>query len=158
MTEQEEGKRGLTIYEVGYLILPSIPEDKLAGVAESIKEIVAKEGGMEIDGEAPFKQPLAYSMSKTIGSSRYVVSEAYLGWIKFDLPAGKAGVEHPIEVVKKGIEKMEEILRFLIVKASRQTDFTFAKARADLKEMEEKVEEEKGEAETSGHVVEQEVI
>lgn len=151
MTGEETSKEGLAIYEVGYLILPSIPEDKLSGVVESINAVVAKEGGIEIDGEAPFKQILAYSMSKTVGASRYVVSEAYLGWIKFEIEASK------ILAIKVGIEKMEEILRSLVVKASRQTDFTFAKARAVLKEMEEKEEEEKDEAASASQVVEQEV-
>lgn len=123
-----------TIYEVGYLVLPSIPEDKLSPVVDSIKEIIAKEGGKEIDGEAPFKHPLAYEMSKTIGASKYVVSEAYLGWIKFELEPSQ------IANVKASLEKVPEILRFLLVKASRESHFTFAKALALAREKEEAAE------------------
>lgn len=144
MEKEEDNKEGLSLYELSFLILPSIPEDKLSGVVENINKLIVKNGGVEVGGEAPFKQLLAYSMSKTVGSSRYVVSDAYLGWIKFK--------SEPVKVleIQKGLEKMEEILRFLIVKAPHDTNFTFAKARTVL-------EGEDGEVEVSGQVEEVDV-
>ncbi|MDP3763448.1 MAG: 30S ribosomal protein S6 [bacterium] len=121
----------MTVYELSFLILPSIPEDKLSDVVNSIRKVVTKEGGIEIDAEAPFKQPLAYSMSKTIGASHYVLTDAYLGWIKFEVEPAN------VLAIKVGVEKIEEILRFLLVKAPRETIFTFAKARAVLEDKEE---------------------
>jgi|SRR3989344_3389135 len=123
MKNSENDREGLSIYEIGYLILPSIPEDKLSGVVDSIRQAVAAEGGAEIDAEAPFREPLAYPMSKTIGVSHYVLTDAYLGWIKFEIERSK------IATVKSGIEKIGEVLRFLLIKAPRETTFTFAKAR-----------------------------
>jgi len=143
MRNQEDDKGELAVYEVSYLILPSIPEDKLTDVVGSIKKVITKEDGKEIDAETPFKQPLAYSMSKTIGASRYVISDAYLGWIKFEAEPVRA-----LEI-KAGIEKIAEVLRFLLVKAPRETTFTFAKARAVIKE---KVEKKEKEESTSGAV------
>lgn len=127
---------GRAVYEIGYLILPSIPEDKLADVVNSIREVVTREGGVEVDAEAPFKYPLSYAMSKTIGASNYVVNDAYLGWIKFDLESAKA------LVVKTGVEKIEEVLRFLMLKAPRETYFTFAKAMKAIEEKEVKEDTE----------------
>ena len=128
MRNSEIDKGELSVYELGFLILPSIPEDKLSDVVAFIKKVITKEGGIEIDAEAPFKQPLAYSMSKTIGASRYVLSDAYLGWIKFEVEPSK------ISAIKTGMEKIGEILRFLLVKVPRETTFTFAKARAMVEE------------------------
>ena len=127
-------KEGSTIYEVCYLILPSIPEDKLDDIVGSIRGIITEESGVEVDFEAPFRHPLAYSMSKTIGASRYVTSDAYIGWIKFEVEPAKA------VVIKDKLDKLEEILRFLLVKAPRNTTFTFAKAKAVAKEKEEELE------------------
>jgi len=124
----------MQIYEITYLILSSIPEDKVSGVAESIKEIISKEGGTEIDGETPFKQPLAYTMSKTVGASRYVSQDAYLGWIKFEVDPSAC------TAIKSSLEKLPEVLRFLLVKAPRKTYFSFAKARAAQKALEENLE------------------
>ncbi len=122
MKDSEVDKGVPTVYELGFLILPSIPEDKLTDVVTLLRKAINKEGGKEIDGEAPFKQPLAYSMSKTIGASRYVVSDAYLGWTKFEVEPKK------ISAIKDGVEKIGEVLRFLLIKAPRETTFTFAKA------------------------------
>jgi ribosomal protein S6 len=124
MVKPENTKEGMTVYEVGFLILPSIPEDKLTGIVDAIRAIVTKEGGIEIDSEAPFKRPLAYEMSKTVGASRYVLQDAYFGWLKFEVRP------ESISKIKSGMEKLDEILRFLIIKAPRETTFTFAKTKA----------------------------
>lgn len=134
--ESSESKQGeVSVYEAGYLILPSIPEDKLSSVVEAVKAAFIEEGGVEIDSEDPFKQNLAYSISKTVGSSRYVINDAYLGWVKFELDKSK------ISAVKTSLEKMNELARFILLKAPRETLFTFAKARA-LAEAELAAEEE----------------
>ena len=132
--KEESGES--TIYELAYLILPSIGEDKVGDVSAAIKKLIEKEGGEEIDGEEAFKQDLSYEMSKTVGASRYVVSDAYLGWIKFECSPEN------ILVIKDAVEKMSEILRVLVVKAPRETHFTFAKAREALEAQEAEKEAE----------------
>lgn len=126
MRNLEEDKGELEVYELCFLILPSITEDKIGGVIDSLRKIITEEGGLEIDREDPFRQTLAYPMSKTIGSSRYIVSDAYIGWIKFEID--KVGVL----AVKTQTKKISEIVRFLVVKARRETVFTFAQARETL--------------------------
>lgn len=111
------------IYELGYLILPSVAEENLSAAVSKIKGVVNKAGGKEIDGEEPFKTDLAYTMSKTIGASRYVVTDAYIGWIKFELEPSKA------PEIADETNKIEEVLRHILLKVPRETHFTFAKAR-----------------------------
>lgn len=112
------------LYELAYLILPSIPEDKLGDVVTKIKEVIKKHGGVETSSEDPFLHPLAYSMSKTVGASKYVVDEAYIGWVKFEAEASGA------DEVKKALESIDEVLRSLLVKVPYETGFTFESARA----------------------------
>jgi len=134
MGKLESAKGELSVYEICYLILPSIPEDKVSLVTDSIRKVITKEGDTEIDSEAPFKQSLAYSMSKTIGASRYVLDDAYIGWVKFEVDKSKA------QAIRADIEKIDEVLRFLMVKVPRETTVTFARARALV---EDKIEKEK---------------
>ncbi|MEX2014060.1 MAG: 30S ribosomal protein S6 [Parcubacteria group bacterium] len=134
MVNREDLTGEMTVYEIGYLVLPSIPEDKVSEVTDQIRKAITKEGGVELDAEEPFKEDLAYSMSKTIGASRYVLTDAYLGWIKFEADKSKA------PAIKAGVEAIEEVLRFLLIKAPRETEFTFAKARAAKEEKERKEE------------------
>lgn len=126
----------LTVYELAYLVLPSIAEEGLGKVVENLKGIIAREGGTEIAGENPFKQELSYTMTKTVGASRYVVNDAYLGWIKFEVEPEK------VLKIKADVEKMDEIVRALLVKAPRETTFTFAEARKALEAEEAEGEEE----------------
>ncbi len=134
-----ESNNELNVYEIGYLVLPSIPEDKLSDVVDKIKAAVAEAGGAVLDGEEPFKQDLAYTMTKVVGASRYVVGEAYLGWLKFELEGAGA------PAVKEAFDKIDELLRFLFIKAPRESAFTFEKARQALME---KMAKENAPAET----------
>jgi ribosomal protein S6 len=117
-----EDHKAIGVYELGYLVLPSVPEDNLAQVVSTIVSTIEKAGGKTLDSENPFIQPLAYSMSKTVGARKYVVDEAYIGWMKFEAEPSM------IEAIKLGVEKMEEVLRTLLIKAPRETTFTFAQA------------------------------
>ncbi|MBX4200176.1 30S ribosomal protein S6 [Candidatus Parcubacteria bacterium] len=123
------------VYELGYLVLPSIPEDSLPNVVSNIKSVLKKAGVNEIAGEDPMHIDLAYTMSKTVGARKYVANDAYLGWVKFDTTPDK------ISSVKDSVEKIEEILRFLIIKTPRETSFTFAEAHKREVEREAKLEE-----------------
>src|SRR3989344_4383901 len=127
------------VYETYYLLLPSISEENHPSIVDTIKKAFSRAGGVEVDGETPFKHPLAYPMSKTVGARKYIVNEAYVGWVKFEIESSK------ILEVKVEIEKIPEVLRFLIVKAPRKTDFTFAKAKALIREKEEKEREKESE-------------
>lgn len=126
MSTTEDRSDELQVYELGYLILPSVPEDKLPQTVDSLKKIVTQADGREIDGEAPFTHPLAYPMTKVVGSSKYVVNDAYIGWLKFETDSSK------IDEIKANVEKLDEILRYLIIKTSRETGFTFASVHKEL--------------------------
>lgn len=130
MSTTEDHKKG-GVYEVGYLVLPSVPEDNLSNVVSKIVSIIEKAGGKTLDSEAPYLEKLAYSMSKTVSARKYVVDEAYIGWMKFEAESGV------VEGIKGEIEKIEEILRILLIKVPRETTFTFEAARKARAEKEE---------------------
>lgn len=126
------------IYELGYLILSSIAEEDLPKTVSKLKDIVKKAGGEEFAGEDPMKIDLAYEMSKVVSSRKYIVKDAYLGWFKFEIDPAS------IEAIDKEVKKMDEVLRSLIIKAPRETTFTFADAKR--KEAERVAELEAAEA------------
>ncbi|MDB5253948.1 MAG: Ribosomal protein [Parcubacteria group bacterium] len=133
MSITEDHKQEVQVYELGYLVLPSVTEDNLPTVVSKIVSVIEK-NGTRLDSEDPFLETLAYSMSKTIGARKYVVDEAYIGWMKFE-----AEPQH-VEAIKKDVDAIEEVLRTLLIKAPRETTFTFAKAR-EAKEAAEMPEE-----------------
>lgn len=125
-----EDRKENTVYELGYLILPSIAEESLSDVVNTLKGIVKKVGGEEIASEDPLKFDLAYTMSKVVGARKYVVNDAWIGWVKFECEPSA------IPEVNEAVMKLDEVLRFLIVKAPRETKFTFAEALRKLEEAE----------------------
>ena len=129
------------------MVLPSIPEDSLSSLVKSIKEIITNEDGEEIASEDPFNHSLAYPMAKTVGASHYVVNDAYIGWIKFEIEPEK------IETIKTAVEKLDEILRMLIIKAPRETTFTFAAAKSRTQALEEPEESREEASEAIKEVV-----
>lgn len=130
------------VYEIGYLVLPSIPEDKIPDTVDSIKKIIKDNGAQELDGEEPYLIDLAYPLSKTVGASKYVVKDAYFGWQKFEAEPSI------VEAIKAALEKKDELIRFLLIKTTRETRFTLSKARAKIEESEtEQAEEGEGKAE-----------
>ena len=109
MTEKgtkEEGK----IYEIGFHILPFVGDQAVSNEVGEIKNLLDSIKAVIVSEAFPRLRPLAYPLSKVVDGGKKVCKEAYFGWIKFEAE-GEA-----LEVFKKGIEKMPNILRFLIVK------------------------------------------
>ncbi|MFZ2048839.1 MAG: 30S ribosomal protein S6 [Minisyncoccia bacterium] len=122
-TEDHKDAEVTQVYELGYLVLPSVTEDNIPKVVSNLVSIVEKSGGKPLDSEDPYLEDLAYAMSKTIGARKYVVNDAYVGWMKFEIASSE------VEQIKIAVEKVEEILRTLLIKVPRETTFTFAAAR-----------------------------
>ncbi len=61
-TTQADGRKG--VYEIGYLIASSVPEEKVSAEADAVRKIITAAGAEMIAEEAPVSQPLAYTMRK----------------------------------------------------------------------------------------------
>jgi small subunit ribosomal protein S6 len=114
-TIKNEVKESHLIYEVGFLLLPTLPEEKMPEIMANIKGIIEKDGGEIISEEAPKMRPLAYEISKMIQIKKSAFDHAYFGWVKFEIESAK------LSSVKKSIESMEEILRALFIKTIRES-------------------------------------
>lgn len=111
---RKETEEKVLVYEVGFVLVPSLSEEKVAEKSSFIRGIIEKVGGEIISEDFPKLMPLAYPMDKMIDSAKQVFKEAYFGWVKFEMPAvAIAGVEKEVSVI-------QEVLRFLIVKTLRE--------------------------------------
>jgi ribosomal protein S6 len=107
-----------SVYEVGYLIISSIPEEKVPEEVEAVKKIITDAGSTVIAEEAPHSEHLAYTISKKTVSGGYEkYDSAYFGWIKFELGSDK------IEEVKKVIELRPSVLRMLLISTVRENTY-----------------------------------
>jgi ribosomal protein S6 len=119
-----------TIYEVSYLLLPSLAFEQVPTKVAALKEILTSAGGEMISDENPVLIDLAYPMTKVVGTTRHKVTSGYFGWIKFELPKGVGG----IEAVKKALDGSDEIIRYLIVKTVRENTLLHGKMKLKIEE------------------------
>ena len=110
-TREDEAER---VYELGYLLVPSISEENLPVVFGNLKELVSSMGGMVISDEMPKMMTLAYAMVKTVSNMRSKFNTAYFGWVKFTMDSDK------ILKLKKRLDLDPNFVRFLILKTVRE--------------------------------------
>ncbi len=119
---KEEINDAQKVYEIGYLLIASVPGEKVESVTESIKNVLSKKGAVIIEEESAEIIPLSYTMVKKIGTANHRFDEGYFGWIKFELGSGD------IEEVKKTLDLMPEMLRFLLITTVRESTYLGKKA------------------------------
>lgn len=112
--EDQEMGGELRVYEVSYLLLPFITEEDAPKEAGRVKEHVSLSGGAVFSEEEPKLIKLAYSMSKVIANKNTNFDNAYFGWVKFE------GEPESISKIKKALETNENVLRFLILKTTKE--------------------------------------
>ena len=134
------------IYEIGYLLVSSIPEEKVTAEVASLKEILSKKSAVIIAEEAPELRTLAYTMIKKIGASNHRFEQGYFGWFKFEL------LKKDIEVVKKAFEENPSMLRMLVISTVKEVTYLGKKAPSVI------IEQPVAEPTTGSHVVPAEQI
>lgn len=105
------------VYEIGYLLVSSIPEEKVASEAAALKEALSKKGAEFIGEEAPELRTLAYTMVKKVGTVNQRFDQGYFGWFKFELPVKE------IEGIKKSFEENSHMLRMLVITTVRENTY-----------------------------------
>lgn len=128
-----EGEEGVDsrIYELGYIIVPTVPEGDVPREVATIKDILDREKVAIIAEEFPKLRVLAYSMRKRT-STGYTASESgYFGWVKFEASAQSAArIEH-------GCKQNPQILRHLFIKTVREHTLTGGRPRMERREKRE---------------------
>lgn len=119
--EEKTNEGGMTVYEVSYLLLPSLAIEQVPGEVENIKNSIKSAGGEVVSGEEPILIDLAYTMTKVVQTNRCKCDNAYFGWMKFELtPEG-------IEEVKKALDSNDHVLRYLLIKTVKENTLVHGK-------------------------------
>ena len=113
-SEEKNSVSDNKVYELGYLLVPTIAEEDVPINYGNTKELVSSFGGEIIADEMPKAINLAYSMSKVVSNVRHKFNTAYFGWTKFTMNA-----ERVLEL-KKHLDLDPNFIRFLIVKTVKE--------------------------------------
>lgn len=102
------------VYELGYLLVPTIAEVEVPAIYGNLKELVMSFHGEVIADEMPKMMNLAYSMPKVIANIRSKFNTAYFGWTKFTMSPSK------VLELKKRLDLDQNFIRFLILKTVKE--------------------------------------
>ena len=102
------------VYEVGYLLVPSISEENIAVNYGNIKELISSLKGEIVADEMPKMIPLAYEMKKVTSNVRSKFNTAYFGWVKFTMSTTN------VLELKKALDLDPNFIRFLILKTVKE--------------------------------------
>ena len=102
------------MYELGYLLAPSLSPEELPAAYGNVKELVSSTSLSILSDEVPKMIPLAYTMQKVVANVPVKFSTAYFGWTKFEAEPSK------VLELKKKLDLEGNVMRFLITKTVRE--------------------------------------
>lgn len=103
------------VYEIGYLLVPTVAEERVASEVEIIKSLIEKNEGAFISEDFPKLRPLAYTMKKSLGGGQNASHDnAYFGWIKFETSSDF------IPKIKAELAGNSKILRSMLIETVRE--------------------------------------
>ena len=108
------GEANSRVYELGYLLVPTLSEEDVPVAFGNLKELVSSLGGIAISDEMPKMLALAYPMVKVITNVRNKFKNAYFGWVKFTMDSDK------VLELKKRLDLDPNFIRFLILKTVKE--------------------------------------
>lgn len=97
------------VYELSFLLVPTISEENTALKVAGLKEVLAKHGASFISEDAPSYLQLAYPMYRVISNKKTKFADAYFGWVKFEIDPSVL-----IEI-KDIFDRDEDLLRYLLI-------------------------------------------
>ena len=128
------------VYELGYLLVPTISEEDLPVVFGNLKELVSAFGGIHVSDEMPKMIQLAYKMVKVVSNVRNKFNTAYFGWIKFTMDSDK------VLEIKKKLDLDPNFIRFLILKTVKENTIAAKRfVRGDIHRRPKTLKNEKNE-------------
>lgn len=134
--EKEDALDSSQIYEMGFHILSTIPEEKLQETVSKLEDSITQNGSSIISQEFPKMRALSYDIKKRVETKYLTFNKAYFGWIKFEADLAVA------DKIKEEVASNGNILRFIIVKTVRENTIYAPRTPMFRKE---NVREERGE-------------
>lgn len=123
-SENENDELEAKVYEIGFHIVPNISPENVKSEFEAVKKVVSNnEGSSFITEGLPVLKTLTYTISKEVKAVKSKYDEAYFAWIKF------TALPNQIEEIKKELDQMDSIIRYLIISTVRENTMV-AKAEA----------------------------
>lgn len=125
--EIQNHDEGIRLYELGFNLVSSLPEEELDKEFNNLKQIITKNAKEIVKESDPTLIDLAYTISKNIESKNYKYDTAYFGWVKFNAEA------EALEKIKEELDLFQPMLRYLLIKATEGGEITSEEVSQTIK-------------------------
>jgi ribosomal protein S6 len=110
------------VYEVGYLVSPTVKDEDVEKVVAEIRKEIEKEGGSFIAEGAPSMTRLAYPIDSIEAGKRIEHDRASFGWIKFEAPIAAA------QALEESLKRNASVIRHIVFRTVREETRAHLKA------------------------------
>lgn len=111
----KEQEHDPNVYELGYLLVPTIAEAEVSDEVNAIKNEVESLQGLPIaDGGTPELITLAYPMDHVIANKHTLYESAYFGWMKFHARPDA------IAKLEQALKGNKHLVRFMIIRTIKE--------------------------------------
>ncbi len=107
-------EKELTVYEVGYLLVPELSEGDVSAETGNLKDTIASLGGLMLADGYPKLIELAYPMRKAVANVWHTYTKGHFGWLKFEMASSETAA------LKEKLDQNKKVVRFLFIKTSRE--------------------------------------
>jgi ribosomal protein S6 len=114
LQNMEENDAVTRVYEVGYLLIPTLSEEEVPAVYGNLKDLISGYNAAIIADEMPKMITLAYQMAKVTQNIRSKFDTAYFGWVKFEMSAAN------VANLKAKLDLDPNFLRYLVMKTVKE--------------------------------------
>ena len=137
IVETQDNDFETRVYEVSYLIVPSVVQEKLQDKVEVLRGVITSaKGSIIAEGEPKFRE-LAYDMTATVANKKTTYHDGYFGWIKFEADT------QATKDIHTALEANNDLIRFMLIKTVRE-DACAIVSEILAKETEDKFRKERG--------------
>jgi ribosomal protein S6 len=119
---EKQTNEDANVYELAYLLVPSITEEELAAETTALKDAVATFGAEFIADEEPKLIDLAYQMERDIANKKNKFTNGYFGWVKFNLDPAQ------VAPLNESLGRNDKLIRFMIISTVAESTIAPKKA------------------------------
>lgn len=113
-TTLETTLEGGRVYELAYLLVPTLEGDNVDTKFQSLKKYLSDKGVEFVSEDSPRLLELQYEMSRTIQNKKTWFDEAHFGWVKFEADPAL------VKEIHDELARDEDIIRFMIIKTVKE--------------------------------------
>lgn len=97
------------IYEVGFLLAPTIPEDQVTAIETNMHEQITEAGGDIVASQSPEMRELSYEIEVRDEGDKRQFTRGQFGWVQFSIQPTD------VDAVEKIFITSDDVIRHLLV-------------------------------------------